>query len=59
VKLVVFDMLSREVEILVNENQTAGTYEANWNASQFSSGIYFYKLTTDNFTETKKMLMIK
>ncbi len=59
VKLVVRDMLGREVETLVNENQTAGTYEANWNASQFPSGVYFYKLTTDNFTETKKMLIIK
>ncbi len=59
VKLVVFDMLSREVEILVNENQTAGTYEATFNSSKHSSGVYFYKLTTDNFTETKKMLMIK
>jgi hypothetical protein len=59
VKLVVFDELGREIETLVNEKQTAGTYEATFNASQYSSGVYFYKLTTDNFTETKKMLMIK
>ena len=59
VKLVVRDMIGREVETLVNENQTAGTYEANWNASKFPSGVYFYKLTTDNFTETIKMLLIK
>jgi hypothetical protein len=59
VKLVVFDMLGREIETLVNEQQSAGTYEANWNASQFPSGVYFYKLITDNFTETKKMLMVK
>jgi len=59
VKLVVFDELGREIETLVNEKQTAGTYEATMNASQYPSGVYFYKLTTDNFTETKKMLMIK
>jgi hypothetical protein len=59
VKLVVFDELGREIETLVNENQTAGTYEATFNSSKYSSGVYFYTLTTDNFTDTKKMLMIK
>jgi hypothetical protein len=59
VKLVVFDELGREIETLVNEKQNAGTYESIFNASQYPSGVYFYKLTTDNFTETKKMLMIK
>jgi hypothetical protein len=59
VKLVVFDELGREIKILVNENQTAGTYEATFNASQYPSGVYFYKLITDGFSETKKMLMIK
>jgi hypothetical protein len=59
VKLVVLDVLGREVETLVNEKQTAGTYEATFNASQYPSGVYFYKITTDNFSETKKMLLIK
>jgi len=59
VKLVVSDVLGREVETLVNENQPAGVYEATFNALQYSSGIYFYKLITDGFTETKRMLMIK
>ena len=59
VKLVVFDELGREIEALVNEEQTAGTYEATFNATQYASGIYFYKLQTDNFSETKKMLLIK
>jgi hypothetical protein len=59
VKLVVYDALGREVETLVDEKQTAGTYEATFNASQYSSGVYFYRLTTDNFSETKKMLLIK
>jgi hypothetical protein len=59
VKLVIFDALGREVETLVNEKQTVGTYEAPFNASKYSSGIYFYRLITDNFSETKKMLLIK
>jgi hypothetical protein len=59
VKLVVLDALGREIETLVNEKQTAGTYEATFNASQYTSGVYFYRFTTDNFSETKKMLLIK
>jgi len=59
VTLKIFDILGKEVETLVNEKQNAGTYEVTFNASQYSSGIYFYKLTTDNFSDTKKMLMIK
>ena len=59
VKLVVFDELGREIETLVNEKQTAGTYEATFNASVYPSGVYFYTLTTDNFNETKKMILIK
>ncbi len=54
VKLVVFDELGREIETLVNEKQTAGTYEATFNASKYSSGVYFYKLTTDNFYRDKE-----
>jgi photosystem II stability/assembly factor-like uncharacterized protein len=59
VKLIVFDALGREVETLVNEKQNSGTYEATFDASQYSSGVYFYRLTTDNFSDTKKMLLIK
>jgi hypothetical protein len=59
IKLVVFDILGKEIAILVNEKQTPGTYEVNWDASAFPSGVYFYKLSTDDFTETKKMVLIK
>ncbi len=59
VKLIVYDMLGREVESLVNENLNAGTYNAEWNASNFSSGVYFYRLQTDRYTETKKMILVK
>jgi len=59
VKLIVFDMLGREVETLVNENLTAGTYKADWNASNYSSGVYFYKLQADEFAEIRKMVLVK
>jgi hypothetical protein len=59
VKLVVFDALGREVETLVNEKQTPGTYEVTFDASKYSSGVYYYKLITDGFSETKKMILIK
>ena len=59
IKLVVYDALGREMETLVNEKQTAGTYEATFDASKLTSGIYFYRLTAENFSETKKMLLIK
>ena len=66
VKLIVYDIQGREVQTLVNESLKPGTYEAAFDASALNSGVYFYKLvvrhggsSTDNFTETKKMLLIK
>ena len=59
VKLIVFDALGREIESLVNKNQSAGTYEITFVASQFPSGVYFYKLTTNEFSDTKKMVLLK
>ena len=59
VKLVVFDALGREVATLVNEKLAPGTYEVDWNASSYPSGVYFYRLTTDSFSESKKMLLTK
>jgi hypothetical protein len=59
VKLVVFDALGRVLETLVNEKQSAGTYEATFDASAFPSGVYFYKLTSDGYSRTMKMILIK
>ncbi|MEO8513497.1 MAG: T9SS type A sorting domain-containing protein [Ignavibacteria bacterium] len=59
VKLTVFDITGREVETLINENLNAGIYKVDWNASNYSSGVYFYKLESENFTDTRKMMMIK
>lgn len=59
VKLILYDITGKEVGVLVNNYLNAGNYVADWNASQFASGIYFYTLETRDFIETKKMLLIK
>ncbi len=59
VKLEVYDMLGRKIETLVNENQHAGVYSVTFNAVNLPSGTYFYRITTDNFVQTKKLLVIK
>jgi hypothetical protein len=59
VKIVIFDILGREVTTLVNELRNAGTYSVKFDASSLSSGVYFYSIQTPNFTETKKMLLVK
>ncbi|NOS85728.1 MAG: T9SS type A sorting domain-containing protein, partial [Ignavibacteria bacterium] len=64
--LTVYDLLGRQVTMLVNQQLQPGTYEADWDASAFQSGVYFYKLeirqagsASVTFTETKKMVLIK
>ncbi len=59
VGLSVYDLLGREVTTLVNEELKPGTYEVEWNASHYPSGVYFYKLTSADFTETRKMVLLK
>lgn len=59
VTLKIFDLNGREVESLVNENLNSGYYNIQWNAENYPSGIYFYKLETENFSETKRMILVK
>lgn len=59
VQLKVYDELGREVAILVNENLTPGTYEVNFDASNLSSGVYYYRLTAGSYSESKKMSILK
>jgi hypothetical protein len=59
VALKVYDMLGKEVVTLVNEKLHPGIYEVTFDASSLTSGIYFYKLRTGNFTETKKLIFVK
>lgn len=59
VELKVYDVLGNEVKTLVNDFQTAGSYSVNFNASELTSGIYFYKIVASNFTDIKKLIVIK
>ncbi|MCB0748305.1 MAG: T9SS type A sorting domain-containing protein, partial [Ignavibacteriae bacterium] len=59
VSLKVYDILGREVSNLISELKNAGNYNINFNADNFSSGLYFYQLKVDNFIETKKMMFLK
>lgn len=59
VKITIFDIAGKEISVLYNDVLQAGTYKVDFSASNLSNGVYFYRLTADNFTETKKMILIK
>lgn len=66
VKLTIYDVMGRELTVLVNEKQNAGNYSIEWNAANYSSGVYFYKLTVSqagsragSFSDIKKMVLVK
>lgn len=59
VNIAVYDNLGREITTLVNQQLNPGTYRVNWNASNYPSGVYFYKLISDKYTETRKMVLLK
>ena len=55
----VFDVLGNEIETLVNEEKSVGTYELTWYADGLTSGVYFYQLQINDYVVTKKMVLIK
>jgi glycosidase len=59
VSLKVYDVLGRELAVLVNERKDAGVHEVKFDASRVSSGVYFYRLTAGSFVDTKKMLLLR
>ena len=59
VKLIVFDLLGREIKSMLNEKLSPGKYSYDFDGSDLPSGVYYYKLVTDNFIETKKMILLK
>lgn len=59
VKITVFDILGNEVVTLLNGKKDAGVYEIEFKAEKLSSGVYFYKLETDQFTDVKRMTLLK
>jgi hypothetical protein len=59
VKLIIFDLLGKEITTLVNEQLGPGTYEVSWDATNYPSGVYFCKLEGGDYTESKKMVLSK
>jgi hypothetical protein len=57
--LKVYNVLGKEIATLVNEEKSAGNYQVEFDGRKFSSGIYYYKLNSGDFTQTKKMILIK
>lgn len=59
VKLAIYNVVGKEIVSLVNRKMNPGSYEVNWDASNFTSGVYFYRIFSDGFVDTKKMVLIK
>ena len=59
VELTIFNILGQEVETLINEDMEAGPQSKTWDAAPYSSGVYFYRILANDFTDTKKMVMLK
>ncbi len=59
VQVVVYDVLGNQVELLVNNELEAGKYSVDWNAANYSSGIYFYRINAGSYTDTRKMILVK
>jgi len=59
VRIAVYDVLGNRVSVLIESELTAGSYDVDWDAGEQASGVYFYKIETEKYTETKKMLLVK
>ncbi len=59
VKIVIYNILGKEIGVLVNEQLNPGTYEVNWNAEGFPSGVYVYRITAGDYTTSRKMMLVK
>ncbi|MEO8210785.1 MAG: T9SS type A sorting domain-containing protein, partial [bacterium] len=60
IKLIIYDISGREIELLVNEYKIRGQYRINFNSNKYSSGVYFYSLIADRkIVKTNKLLVVK
>jgi hypothetical protein len=58
-QLKVYDILGREISTVINQELKAGIHKINWDSSKVASGVYFYRLSSGNFVDTKKMIVAK
>jgi Secretion system C-terminal sorting domain len=58
-KLIIYDLLGREVQTLINKELETGYHEINFDAGNFTSGVYFYRIQSGDFIQTKKMILMK
>ena len=59
VQIKVYNILGQEIKILLNEYKVAGTYEIEFDGNNLPSGVYFYRIITSNYSEIKKMILLK
>ena len=59
VSLKIFDVIGNEIATIVNQELSAGNYTKQWNAENMSSGVYYYQLKAGNFSETKKLVLLR
>ena len=59
IRLYIFDIKGREIAMLINQELEPGSYKIDLDASKYPSGSYYYKIVTDEFTDTKKMALVK
>lgn len=59
VKLIIYDIMGREIALLVNKQLNAGSYEVEWDAGNFSSGVYLFQIQAEQFAATRKMILLK
>ena len=58
-KITVYDILGKEVNILVNDNLQPGYYNVNFDAGKLTSGVYFYRMSSGDFNEVRRMILVK
>ena len=56
---IIYDALGTQLEVIADDVKSAGTHNITWNAKNYASGIYFYKLEADNFVQVRKMILMK
>ena len=59
VELVIYNIIGQRIATLVSEKQEAGHHQVEWDAAEFSSGVYYYVMRAGNFTQIRKMVLIK